>query len=94
MTKSQLAEHLATKFGLTKKVGSEILDELASLATSQTKKIGQFIFPGIGKLVKADRDARMGRNPATGETVKIPAKTVVKFRVGKAAKDGITPPKK
>ena len=94
MTKGQLAEHLANKFDLTKKVGSEILDEIANLATSQTKKIGQFILPGLGKLVKAQRKARMGRNPATGETIKIPAKTVVKFRVGKAAKDAITPPRK
>lgn len=94
MTKTQLAAHLAEKFGLTKKAGGEILDEIASLATSQTKKVGQFILPGIGKIVKAQRKARKARNPATGETIKVPAKTVVKFRVAKAAKDAIAPPKK
>lgn len=94
MTKSQLAIHLAEKFGVSKKVGGEILDEIARVAVTQTKKVGQFVLPGIGKLVKANRKARMGRNPATGETVKIPAKTVVKFRVAKAAKDVIAPPKK
>lgn len=94
MTKGQLATHLAEKFGVSKKVGGEILDELASLAVTQTKKVGQFILPGIGKLVKAERKARKGRNPATGAEIKIAKKTVVKFRVAKAAKDGVVPPKK
>jgi DNA-binding protein HU-beta len=93
MTKSQLATHLAEKFGLSKKNANEILDELANVAVTQTKKNGAFVMPGIGKLVKAARKARMGRNPATGEAIKIPAKTVVKFRVAKAAKDAIVPPK-
>jgi DNA-binding protein HU-beta len=93
MTKSQLATHLAEKFGLSKKSANEILDELANVAVTQTKKNGAFVMPGIGKLVKAARKARMGRNPATGEAIKIPAKTVVKFRVAKAAKDAIVPPK-
>jgi DNA-binding protein HU-beta len=93
MTKTQLANHIATRFSLSKMAANEFLDELASVAVAQTKKVGAFTLPGIGKLVKANRKARMGRNPATGETIKIPAKTVVKFRVAKAAKDSIVPPK-
>jgi len=94
MTKSQIAAHFALKFGLSKKIAAEILEEVALLAVLQTKKTGQFTIPGVGKLVKAHRKARMGRNPATGATIKIPAKTVVKFRVAKAAKDSVVPPKK
>jgi DNA-binding protein HU-beta len=93
MTKSQLAAHIAEKFSLSKKAANDVIDELASVAVAQTKKSGAFTLPGIGKLVKAARKARMGRNPATGEAIKIPAKTVVKFRVAKAAKDNIVPPK-
>ena len=94
MTKSQLAAHLAAKFELSKKAANEILDEIAAVALAQTKKAGAFTLPGVGKLVKAHRKARKGRNPATGAEIKIPAKTVVKFRVAKAAKDAIGPPKK
>jgi DNA-binding protein HU-beta len=94
MTKSQFSAHLADKFSLSKKAANEILDEIAAVALAQTKKTGSFVIPGIGKLVKAARKARKGRNPATGETIKIPAKTVVKFRVAKACKDAIVPPKK
>lgn len=94
LTKGQLAGHLAEKFGVSKKVGAGILDEIAALAVAQTKKVGQFVLPGIGKLVKAERKARTGRNPATGATIKIPKKTVVKFRVAKACKDAVVPPKK
>jgi DNA-binding protein HU-beta len=94
MTKSQLAAHFADKFSLTKKQANEVIDEIAAVAVAQTKKSGAFTLPGIGKLVKAHRKARVGRNPATGATIKIPAKTVVKFRVAKAAKDSIVPPKK
>jgi DNA-binding protein HU-beta len=94
MTKSQIAAHFALKYGLSKKLAAELLAEIAALAVLQTKKNGSFTIPGIGKLVKAQRKARMGRNPATGATIKIPAKTVVKFRVAKAAKDGVIPPKK
>ena len=93
MTKSQFAAHMATKFELSKKTANDILDEIAAVAVAQTKKGGAFTIPGLGKLVKASRKARMGRNPATGEAIKIPAKTVVKFRVAKAAKDSIVPPK-
>lgn len=94
MTKSQIAAHFASKFGLSKKTAGEVIEEVAALAVAQTKKVGQFTIPGVGKLVKAHRKARMGRNPATGATIKIPAKTVVKFRVAKAAKDAVVPPKK
>ena len=65
-----------------------------NMAVAEVKKNGMFVLPGIGRLVRQDRKARMGRNPATGEAIKIPAKKVVKFRVAKAAKDAIVPPKK
>ena len=94
MTKSQIVSHFAGKFELTKKTASEIIDEVAALAVSETKKTGSFTLPGIGKLVLVKRKARMGRNPATGEAIKIPAKTVVKMRVAKAAKEAIVPRRK
>jgi DNA-binding protein HU-beta len=94
MTKAQIVAHLAEKCELTKAGAATILETLAKTAISETKKAGQFVMPGIGKLVKSQRKARMGRNPQTGEAIKIPAKTVVKFRVAKAAKDAISPPKK
>lgn len=87
MTKSQIAEALAAKTGLTKKVAVQVLEELAQLAYKEAKK--SFTLPGLGKLVLVNRKARKGRNPATGEAIKIPAKRVVKFRVAKAAKDAI-----
>jgi len=71
-----------------------IIEEVAELAVSETKKTGSFTLPGIGKLVLVKRKARMGRNPATGATIKIPAKTVVKMRVAKAAKESIVPGRK
>jgi DNA-binding protein HU-beta len=94
MTKSQIVSHFAQKFDLSKKVSAAIIDEMAALAISETKKNGMFVLPGIGKLVISKRKARKGRNPATGEEIKIPAKTVVKMRVAKACKDAIVPPKK
>ena len=94
MTKSQIVSYFAGKFELTKRIASEIIDEVAALATSETKKAGSFTLPGIGKLVLVKRKARMGRNPATGATIKIPAKTVVKMRIAKAAKLAIVPGKK
>lgn len=87
MTKSQIADHLARKTGITKKTATQILDELATLAYKEAKN--SFVLPGIGKLVLAQRKARIGRNPQTGEQIKIPAKKVLKFRVAKAAKDAI-----
>ena len=91
MTQTQLVRHLADKCGTNNKVARAFLDELSKTALGETKKNGVFVLPGIGRLVKANRKARMGRNPATGEAIKIPAKTVVKFRVAKAAKDMIVP---
>ena len=94
MTKAQIVTHLADKCELTKAGASEILEVLAKTAITETKKSGSFTMPGIGKLVKSQRKARMGRNPQTGDPIKIPAKTVVKFRVAKAAKDLISPPRR
>jgi DNA-binding protein HU-beta len=94
MTKAQIVSLFAKKFDLSKKTASGIIDEVAALAVSETKKTGSFTLPGIGKLVLAKRKARMGRNPATGATIKIPAKTVVKMRIARAAKEAIVPPKK
>ena len=94
MTKTQIVSHFAGKFELTKKTASGIIDEVAALAVSETKKAGSFTLPGVGKLVLVKRKAHMGRNPATGEPLRIPAKTVVKMRVGKAAKEAIVPGKK
>jgi DNA-binding protein HU-beta len=85
---------LAAHGQVTNKVAKDILEGLAATAISEVKKNGVFVLPGIGRLVRVDRKARLGRNPATGETIKIPAKKVVKFRVAKAAKDSIVPPKK
>ena len=87
MTKSQIADHLSKKTMVTKKVATQFLEELASIAYKEAKN--SFTIPGLGKLVLVNRKARMGRNPATGEAIKIPAKRVVKFRVAKAAKDAI-----
>jgi DNA-binding protein HU-beta len=94
LTKTQLVRHLAEKTGINNKTSAQYLELLAETAVKETKKNGVFVLPGIGRLVKADRKARMGRNPQTGEPIKIAAKTVVKFRVAKAAKDQIAPPKK
>jgi DNA-binding protein HU-beta len=85
MSKSQIAAHLAEKFGFSKKTGAELLEEIASLAVRESKR--GFTLPGLGKLVVVKRKERMGRNPQTGEPIKIPAKTVLKFRIAKAAKD-------
>jgi DNA-binding protein HU-beta len=85
---------LAEKLELTNKQVAAFLDLLAETAIKETKKNGVFVIPGIGRLVKAERKARIGRNPQTGAAIKIKAKTVVKFRVAKAAKDVIAPVKK
>ena len=87
MTKSTIADHVAQKAGLTKKAAVQFLEDFAALAYREAKNV--FVVPGIGKLVLVNRKARMGRNPQTGEAIKIPAKRVVKFRVSKAAKDAI-----
>ena len=87
LTKSQLAATLAEQAEIPKKKAAEILDLIAALAYKHAKNT--FTRPGLGKLVLVNRKAREGRNPATGATIKIPAKKVVKFRVAKAAKDAI-----
>jgi len=94
LTKSQIVSYFAKKFDLSKKVASSVIDEMPTLAIAETKKAGAYTFPGIGKAVLVKRKARVGRNPATGEPINIPAKTVVKIRVAKAFKDAIIPPKK
>jgi DNA-binding protein HU-beta len=94
MTQTQLVRSLAEKCEVNNKTARAFLDELSSMAVAEVKKNGMFVLPGIGRLVRQDRKARMGRNPATGEAIKIPAKKVVKFRVAKSAKDAIVPPKK
>ena len=87
MTKTQTIAALAEKSGLQKAQVNSLLEELASLAYAEAKD--GFTIPGVGKLVLVDRKARMGRNPATGEAIHIPAKKVVKFRVAKVCKDSI-----
>ena len=94
MTQTAIVRELADKTSLNNKVAKQFIDSLADLAVRETKKNGVFIVPGIGRLVRAERKARVGRNPATGEEIKIPAKKVVKFRVAKSVKDAIIPPKK
>ena len=94
LTKTALTRQMAEKLELTNKQAAGFLDLLAETAIKETKKNGVFVIPGIGRLVKAERKARMGRNPQTGQAIKIKAKTVVKFRVAKSAKDTIAPPKK
>jgi len=89
MTKSQILSALAEKTGLAKKDVVVLMDELAVLAYSEVKKVGEFVVPGFGKMVKVNRKARMGVNPATGEKIKIAAKTVAKFRLAKAAKEAV-----
>ena len=92
MTKTQIVAHLAQAVGVDKKQANAFLVELANLTYAEAKKVG-FTIPGIGKMVVVQRKARKGRNPATGEAIKIPAKKVLRFRIAKAAKDNITPTK-
>ena len=93
MTKTQLVRTMAERMELNNKQAAAFLEALAETAVKETKKNGVFVLPGLGRLVKAHRKARIGRNPQTGEEIKIKAKTVVKFRVAKAAKDAIAPAK-
>jgi DNA-binding protein HU-beta len=91
MTKHQLTAHLAQKLDTSKTTAASFLNQLTETAIRETKRSGIFVLPGIGRLVKAHRAARMGRNPATGEPLQIKARTVVKFRVAKTAKNAIAP---
>jgi DNA-binding protein HU-beta len=94
MSKTQLTAELAEATGTNKKTASSFLESLSSIGYREAKKNGEFVIPGFGKLVKKQTKARMGRNPATGEEIKIAAKTVLRFRVAKAAKDAVMGAKK
>ena len=94
VSRAQLASELAAATGTNKKVAVQFLESLNEIAYREAKKSGEFTLPGIGKLVKQNRKARMGRNPATGKVLRIPANTVVKFRVAKSAKDSVLGAKK
>ncbi len=89
MTKSQFFQALADKLGVSKKEAQRTYEALVELVYDEIKANGVVNLPDLGKMQKKERAARMGRNPATGETIQIPAKTVLKFRVAKAAKDAL-----
>ena len=93
LTKGQIVTYFAETFEISKKAAASVIEEFAALAIAETKKKGAFVLPGIGKSVLVKRKARMGRNPATGKAIKIPAKTVVKIRPAKAFKEAIVPGK-
>ena len=89
MTQTEIISSLADSSGIKRSDIKSMFDTLAALASSEVQKNGEFTLPGFGKLVKATRKARDGRNPATGAVIKIPAKTTVKFSIGKAMKDAV-----
>ncbi len=89
MTQSEIVNALADSSGLKKTDVKSLFDAIADLAAKQVKANGEFTLPGFGKLVKATRKAREGRNPATGAVIQIPSKTTVKFRLGKSMKDAV-----
>ena len=93
MSQSEVFNHFAERTGLKRAQVKEFFDELANLASSEVKENGEFVLPGFGKLVLSERKAREGRNPQTGETIQIPAKTTLKFRLGKSIKDTVVPRK-
>src|ERR1700676_2686608 len=90
LSKTKIVSHMAEKIGSPKKTAALFFDELFKLAVKESKGgAGKFVIPGIGRVVKAHRKARMGRNPQTGEAIKIKAKTVVRLRPSKALKDAV-----
>jgi DNA-binding protein HU-beta len=93
MTQSEVVNHFAEKYGMKRAQVKQMFEDIANLAVTEVKSNGEFVLPGFGKLVRSERKAREGRNPATGETIQIPAKTTLKFRVGKAMKDSVLPRK-
>jgi DNA-binding protein HU-beta len=93
MSQSEILNHFAEKTGLKRAQVKEFFDQLAELASNEVKTNGEFALPGFGKLVLSERKAREGRNPQTGETIQIPAKTTLKFRLGKSIKDTVVPKK-
>lgn len=93
MSQSEVVNHFAEKFELKRAQVKEFFEELSNLAGQEVKDSGEFMLPGFGKLVLSERKAREGRNPQTGDTIQIPAKTTLKFRLGKAMKDSVVPKK-
>ena len=93
MSQSEVVNHFAEKFDMKRAQVKEIFEELASLASREVKQNGEFVLPGFGKMVLSERKAREGRNPQTGETIQIPAKTALKFRLSKGMKDTVVPKK-
>jgi len=89
MTQTEIVDHMADSANMTKAQAKDFFNNLADLAKREVRNNDEFTIPGFGKLVKAHRKAREGRNPATGQPIHIPAKTTVKFRVGKAMKDSV-----
>ena len=87
MTKSELFTHFAERFGIKRAEAGEFFDELQQLTEQELLRCGEFVLPGVAKLVVQQRERRMGRNPATGARVEIPAKQVVKARIAKQLKD-------
>jgi DNA-binding protein HU-beta len=90
LTQTEIVNHMAEKSGMKRQQAKEFMNELANLAMSEVRKNGEFTLPGFGKLVLSERKEREGRNPSTGQPIKIPAKTTLKFRLGKAMKDSIS----
>ena len=91
MGKTELFSQFAEKFDIKRAQAREFFDELQQLSESELKRSGEFVLPGMVKLVRQERNARIGRNPATGESIHIPAKTVVKARIAKQLKDAVLP---
>lgn len=87
MSQSEVVNHFAEKFDLKRAQVKELFEELSNLAAREVKQNGEFVLPGFGKMVLSERKAREGRNPQTGETIQIPAKTALKFRLSKSMKD-------
>lgn len=90
LNQAQIIDELANNCGLKKSLIKEFFNSLANLASAEVKKKGEFSVPGFGKLVKSTSKERKGRNPATGDTIIIPAKTTVKFRLGKSMKESVS----
>src|SRR5918912_2143770 len=93
MSQSEVVNHFAEKYDMKRAQVKELFEELSNLATREVKENGEFVLPGFGKMVLSERKAREGRNPQTGETIQIPAKTTLKFRLSKGMKDSVVPKK-
>ena len=93
MTQSDVINHFAERTGMKRAQVKQLFEDIANLAISEVKTNGEFVLPGFGKMVLSERKAREGRNPQTGETIQIPAKTTLKFRLSKGMKDSVVPKK-